>query len=349
VCSSDLIEAAHVERNGITAVKIDVIVPEGGHQHRHLKQITGLIDGSTLSDRVKKNATAIFLEVAKAESAVHGISMEKVHFHEVGALDSIVDIVGTAIGLEQLGISEVYSSPVRLGSGGFVSTRHGQLPLPGPAATEILKGYPVVLTEIPFELTTPTGAAIIRALSSGMLPETSMEVRSIGYGAGTRELPGIPNILRLMIGDLKEDTAKDSVICVETNIDDMNPEIYPYVIEKLLAAGALDAYCIPVVMKKGRPGILLGVLVERSTCDRIIGLILSETTTIGVRYYPAERVILGRTQREVATTFGVVRVKVITAGGRERFVPEYEECRRIAEGTGLPLITVYEKLGRELG
>ncbi len=341
------IEASHIQRNGITAIKLDVIIPGGEHSHRHLETILRMIRGSSLSDGVKENAEAIFREVARAEAAVHGIPVEKVHFHEVGALDSIVDIVGTAVCLEKAGIEKVYTSPVRLGSGGFVQTSHGSLPLPAPAAVEILKGYPVVLTDVPFELTTPTGAAIVKALSSGVFSSEEIQIEKVGYGAGTRDLPGMPNLLRVMIGEMPVEAAGNKVVVIEANIDDMNPEIYPYVIERLLAEGALDAYCIPVVMKKGRPGVLLAALAERSLLGRVTGVFLSETTTIGVRYHMADRTVLGREQREVRTEFGMVRMKVIRTVDGERMVPEYEECRRIAAEAGIPLVEVYRRLGKK--
>jgi uncharacterized protein (TIGR00299 family) protein len=233
---------------------------------------------------------------------------------------------------------------VRLGSGGFARTEHGKLPVPGPAAMEILRGYPTVLTDVPFELTTPTGAAIIKTMSRGVLSTEALKIEHIGYGAGTREIPQVPNLLRIMIGEFSEAQAGDSLVMVEANIDDMNPEIYPYVIEKLLASGANDAFLVPVIMKKGRPGILLSVLVERGKMDNAIGVIFAQTTTIGVRIIPTERKKLQREVREVQTTFGKVKVKAIVLDGKERLVPEYEECRRLAEEKRMPLVEIYRIL-----
>lgn len=343
------LEASHTVRNGITAVKVDVVIPDHiHHHHRHLSDIVRMIGGSRLSDQVKATSEKIFMEVARAESTVHNVPVEEVHFHEVGALDSIVDIVGAAICLDHFGIERVYSSPVKLGSGGFAETEHGLLPVPGPAAVEILKGYPTILTDIAAELTTPTGAAIVKANSSGILSAEKFIARLVGYGAGTRVLERIPNVLRIMIGDLHVDPAQDEVIVVESNIDDMNPEIYPYVIERLLAQGALDATLAPLIMKKGRPGILISVLTGRKRLDDVLSVLFTETTTLGVRMVPVERRILNRSERIVQTRLGPLRVKAVSWGDRERLIPEYEECRRIAAERGVSLVEVYKIVEAEL-
>lgn len=342
------LEARHLVRNGITAVKVEVVISSVQTHHRHLRDLYQIIDQSTLSDRVKADAKNIFMEVAKAEAKVHNSTIDKIHFHEVGALDSIVDIVGAAICFEKFGIEAVYSSPVKLGSGGFIDTEHGKLPLPGPASSEILKGYHTVLTDIPYELTTPTGAAIIKAMSRGVLSTEHLKVEQIGYGAGTWEIPQVPNLLRIMIATLPQVFDTDEVVMIETNIDDMNPEIYPYVLEKLLGAGANDAYLVPIIMKKGRPGILLSTLVARSKLDDVLQVLFAQTTTIGVRILPTERRKLQREQREVRTRLGVVKVKVIIFNSNERLVPEYEECKRLADAHALPLLQVYRILEVEL-
>ncbi len=341
------LEAAHIQRNGITAVKVDVVISVEEKRHRHLSDVFKIIDESLLSSRVKDGAKKIFMEVARAEAKVHNTSIEKIHFHEVGMLDSIVDIVGASICFEQLGVQGIYSSPVKLGSGGFIDTEHGKLPLPGPAAMEILRDYPVVLTDIPFELTTPTGAAIIKAMSSGVLSAERMRVENVGYGAGTREIPQIPNILRVMVGELVQGYDDDESLIVETNIDDMNPEIYPFVIDRLLSSGAQDAYMVPLIMKKGRPGILLSALVGRERLENVLQTFFAETTTLGVRIHQSERRKLVRSQREVRTQFGVVRAKVVLDGGQERLIPEFEECKRIAVEKGIPLVRVYKMLEQE--
>jgi uncharacterized protein (TIGR00299 family) protein len=342
------LEGSHVQRNGITAVKIEVVISGAGEKHRHLNEILGIIEKSSLSGSVKANAAKIFHEVATAEARVHNTSIEKIHFHEVGALDSIVDIVGAAICLDRFGIQAVYTSPIKLGSGGFAQTEHGKLPIPGPAALEILKGYPTILTDIPYELTTPTGAAIVKAMSSGVLSSERLIIEAIGYGAGTREIDQIPNLLRVMIGELNATTAEEDLLVVETNIDDMNPEIYPFVIDRLLESGANDAYLVPVIMKKGRPGILLSVMAGRRCLDEVLGIIFSQTTTIGVRIHSVDRRKLERTQREVKTLFGMVKVKVVVYDGSERLIPEFEECKRIAGEQHRTLREVYQLLTAEL-
>ncbi|MFN0157542.1 MAG: nickel pincer cofactor biosynthesis protein LarC [Bacteroidota bacterium] len=338
----------HVQRNAITAIHLDVVVTHTPHYHRHLKDINAIIDGSGLSLKVKENAKAIFGVIAAAEAKIHNTSLERVHFHEVGALDSIVDIVGTAICLEKLGIERVYSSPVRLGSGGIVQTQHGAMPTPTPATLEILRDYPTVLTSIADELTTPTGAGIIKALSYGVLDSETISVSSVGYGAGTKEFPGLPNLLRVIVGEYIVSAGQDEVVIVETNIDDMNPQLYPYVIEKLLASGAHDAYLVPVIMKKGRPGILLSAMVERSKLDAIVQILYLQTSTIGVRIQPVGRRKLHRKLLEVQTSFGPIKAKAVVRDGREIIAPEFEECKRIAEERHLPLPQVYAIIEQEI-
>jgi len=338
----------HVTRNGIVAVQIEVVIYEKPHYHRYLKDIETIIDKSDLSLRVKENSKKIFHEVAVAEAKVHNTSIDRVHFHEIGAIDSIVDIVGAAICLEKLDIQVVYSSPVKVGNGGTVNTQHGMLPVPTPATMEILRGYPIILTDVPFELTTPTGAAIVKALSQGVLTTEKIQVSSIGYGAGSREIGQLPNLFRILIGEIEPHYLSDEIVSIETNIDDMNPIIFPYIIEKLLAAGAQDAYLIPIVMKKGRPGILLSVLLERVKIYKILEIIFCETTTLGVRIQPVERKKLERTKKQVNTSFGVISVKVITVEGKKQLRAEFEECKRIALDKNMPLVEVYRILEREL-
>lgn len=342
------LQASHIERSGIVATKVDVIISEEPQDRRHLKDINALIDASAFSDSIKETSKKIFYEVAVAEAKVHNSTLEKIHFHEVGALDSIVDIVGTAICLDKFKIEAVYSSPVRTGFGGFVNTQHGKMPVPTPATVEILKGYPTELTDIPFELTTPTGAAIIKALSRGILSTGHLKIESIGYGAGTREIEQIPNLLRIMIGELEQPFQHDEVVILETNIDDMNPEVYPFVMEKLLEAGAHDVYLVPIIMKKGRPGMLLSVMVERSKLDAAMDILFRETSTLGARIQTIERRKLPRTSKQVKTSLGIVTVKSIVRDGTEMLVPEFEECKRLATERGLPLLEVYKILEKDL-
>lgn len=338
----------HVERNSISAVHIDVVISEETQYHRHLKDIYSIIEKSSLTPTVIERSKSIFAVIAQAEAKIHNTAVERVHFHEVGALDSIVDIVGVAICIEKFGIEAVYSSPVRLGSGGFVQTQHGTMPVPAPATLEILRDYPTVFTTIPHELTTPTGAAIIKALSSGVLSDETLTLQSIGYGAGTREIPETPNLLRVGIGELAHAYDRDELVSVETNIDDMNPQIHPYLIEKLLTAGAHDAYLVPIIMKKGRPGVLLSVMVNSARLDTIINLIYQQTSTIGVRIQNIGRRKLSRRQVEIQTSFGPIRAKSVVRGDKEVVTAEFEECKRIAEERGLPLMQVMQRLEIEL-
>ncbi len=339
---------SHVKRNGIDAVHIEVVVTREQHTHRHLRDILALLEKSTLSPDTKERARSIFIVLAQAEAAVHHTTPDKVHFHEVGAVDSIIDIVGTAICLERFDIQRIYTSPVRLGQGGFVMTEHGKLPTPTPATLEILRDYPTVLTSIPHELTTPTGAAIVKALSAGILDEELLLVRSIGYGAGTKEFAEIPNLLRLVVGEIDAGREQDQAVLIETNIDDMNPQIYPYLIEKLLASGAHDAYLIPVIMKKGRPGMVLSVLADRPRLNTLVDLIYDQTSTLGLRVQYISRQKLPRRHVEVDTSFGKVKAKVAVRNGRETIAPEFEECKRIAEEKGLPLLDVMRTLEQEI-
>jgi len=342
------LERSNVRRSAIDAVHIEVLITDPPKYHRHLNDIVTIINNSVISEGAKDRARKVFHVIADAEAKVHNTPVEHVHFHEVGALDSIVDIVGTAICLDTLGIEAVYSSAVKLGSGGVITTQHGTMPIPAPATMEILKGYPVKLTAISHELTTPTGAAIVKALSAGILTNQEFFIEAVGYGAGTREIAEIPNLLRVAIGDLVQPSLEDSSVVIETNIDDMNPQVYPYVIEQLLKAGAHDAYLVPVVMKKGRPGMLLSVLTDPSAVERVATMVYRETTTIGLRIHTVERKKLPREILPVQTSFGMVNAKSILRDGKQMLAPEYEECRRIASERKMPLLAVMKQLEREL-
>jgi uncharacterized protein (TIGR00299 family) protein len=339
----------HVQRSAISATHLEVLVTREPHYHRHLKDIRFIIEQSSLSGLVKERAVLMFTVIAEAEAKVHNTSVDHVHFHEVGAVDSIIDILGVALCLEKTGIEHIYTSPVRLGSGGFVKTQHGTMPTPTPATLEILKGYPTILTSVPHELTTPTGAAIVKALSSGTLEDEILDVQAIGYGAGSREIPEIPNFLRVVIGNLDNAYDRDELVCIETNIDDMNPQVYPYLIEKLLAAGAHDAYLVPIIMKKGRPGILLSVMASKQKMDDVASIIYSQTSTIGLRIHPLGRRKLPRREVELKTSFGTIRAKSVVRNGRDTIVPEFDECKRIAEKTGRPVLEIMRAIEHELG
>lgn len=340
--------AAHVHRSAIDAVHVEVVVTHQPHYHRHLADILAILEKSSLNSAVRDRAARIFTVLAEAEARVHNTTVERVHFHEVGALDSIVDIVGTSICLDHFGVERVYSSPVRLGSAGIITTQHGAMPVPAPATAELLKDYPVQLTAIPSELTTPTGAAIIKALSAGILTDEVIRIHAVGYGAGTREIEGLPNFLRVVIGALDEPYERDESVVIETNIDDMNPQIHPYLIERLLATGAHDAYLIPIIMKKGRPGILLSVLTTRPRMQDAINVIFRETTSIGLRIQTVGRRKLPRQEVTMQTSFGPVRAKAVEREGAVTLAAEFEECKRIAGEHHLPLVTVMRQINEEL-
>ncbi len=333
------ISASKDERHHITGTNIKVRFKESGH-HRTFKEIKNIINKSRLTTKVKVLSTSIFENLAKAEAKVHGCRVDDVHFHEVGAIDSIVDIVGTAIGIEKLGVGQVYASPLPLGSG-WVKTSHGRMPVPAPATLELLKGVPVASSLTASELTTPTGAAIIKTLSLSFGNMPHMEIEGTGYGIGDRSFKEIPNILRLIIG--KGTGSTERLIIVETNMDDMNPQIYEYLMSRLFKNGALDVFLMPIQMKKGRPAILLKVLCPENKKGNIIDTIFEETTTIGVRTYEVERHCLERRIENVSTPYGKVRVKVAERNGKVLNIqPEYEDCKEIAEKKKLPLKEVMD-------
>jgi uncharacterized protein (TIGR00299 family) protein len=338
------IEIKKVIRNGITATKFEVIVKEKQKEHRHLSDIFEIIDASDLSEFVKQTSKKIFTNIAQAEAKIHNTTVEEVHFHEVGAIDSIIDIVGTTICIEKFKIEKIFASKIPLGSSSFTQTQHGKMPIPSPATLELLKNFPVTLTDIPFELTTPTGASIIATLAEYGLEKETIKINSVGYGAGNFDIPNQPDLLRIIIGEIPQKFNEEKLLLVETNIDDMNPEIYPYVIEKLLHSGANDAYLVPVIMKKGRPGILLSTLVNETKLDDILKVIFTQTTTLGVRILEIRRKKLKREQKEIDTPFGKVKFKIAIIENSERLVPEFEECKRIAEEKNIPLIQVYKIL-----
>ena len=346
------LKISKIKRSQIEATKFDVVIHENQHSHRDLENIFKLIDESALSDYVKANSKRIFETIGKAEAKIHNVPFEKVHFHEVGAIDSIIDIVGACICLENIGVSRVLSTPVKLGRG-LINTQHGVMPNPAPATLEILKNYPVELTNIDFELTTPTGAAIVKTLSEGVYDNSTLnnvKIKSIGFGSGTFDIKESPNLLRVLLCDIEERNYSnmDKLVQVETNIDDMNPQIYPYVMQKLFDAGVLDVYYHNIIMKKGRPGILLSVLAGENILNKVMDIIYSETTTLGVRITHIDRHKVDREIKEVDSSLGKVKVKVIGKNSAVKLVPEFEECRRIAQSSGKPLNEIYNQLMREL-
>jgi uncharacterized protein (TIGR00299 family) protein len=341
------LKAEKVKRSGIAATKVHVIIEKKDLKPRHLPDITAIITKSSLTAGIKEKSIGIFNRLAEAEARVHGTTPEKVHFHEVGAVDAIVDIVGSVVGLDLLGVTRVRASAVNVGSG-TVETAHGLLPVPAPAAAELLKGVPFYQSEARFELATPTGAAIISTLASSFGPLPEMKVDRIAYGAADSDFPGRPNVLRLMIGEPAAAYDEDSSILIETNIDDMNPQVYEYIIDKLMQQGAQDAYLTPIIMKKGRPAIQLSVLTEASGTDRAIDTIFRETTSIGVRIHEVKRKKLSREIREIETSYGKIRMKISRRGGEIlTATPEYEDCRRIAEEKNVPLKDVIEETKKQ--
>jgi uncharacterized protein (TIGR00299 family) protein len=338
-----------ISRSGIKAQSVHVISKDN-IKSRHYSEIKALVQNSPLSQNVREKSLEIFERLAIAESEIHGQPKEKVHFHELGGIDAIVDIVGTALCLEYLGIEKIVSSRIPLGNG-FVSCQHGTLPVPAPATLSILKGIPVYGTEIPHELVTPTGAAIIASIADSFEEIPDIIVEKAGYGAGKRDLKTIPNLLRIIIGTketLTSDFQKDRVSVVETCIDDMNPEFFGFLMDRLFEEGAIDVYLIPVYMKKNRPGTMIQVLCMKNRKKSIINRILSETTSLGVRYYDVQRFKLARENITIKTSYGDVQIKRIKdPNGSVRLVPEYEVCKKIAIERGIPLKIVYDTISKE--
>ena len=340
--------SSQVMRNGIQAVQVDVVCEET-HHHRDYGHIKNLLTQSPLPDGVKADSLAVFERIARAEAKIHGCELDRVHFHEVGGIDAIVDIVGTCLAKAYLGIDTIMASRLPLGQG-FVHCAHGTLPVPAPAVLEILKGIPVYSGNQQKELVTPTGAAILAALAKGFVPMPSMEIEKIGYGAGTHELVDQPNALRVVLGALTEEDGVQSLpghtemlVVVETNIDDMNPEIYGYLMERLLEDGALDVYWIPIQMKKNRPAVMVQVLCSPDKQGAVMTRLLAETTSLGIRHYRVHRTCLPREVLTVQTPFGAMTAKKVTQmDGTDRIVPEFESCRKIALEQSVPLQTVYE-------
>jgi len=333
------ISASKAERHHITGTSFKVKFKES-HHHRTFSDIKNLISKSELSAKVKELSVSIFFNLAKAEAKVHGSKVSEVHFHEVGAIDSIVDIVGTAVGIEQLGIEKIYSSALPLGSG-WVETVHGRMPVPAPAALELLRNIPVTPSPIKSELTTPTGAAIIKTIAKGFGNMPQMKIEKIGYGIGTRDFEQIPNIFRIVTGE--GSGGMEKLLMIETNIDDMNPQIYDYLMTRLFKKGALDVFLTPIQMKKGRPAVLLNVLCNEDKKAQVMDTIFEETTTIGIRTSEVNRYCLERGTSEIITPYGKVNVKISHKNGKPiNIQPEYEDCRKIAEKKNAPLKKVMD-------
>jgi pyridinium-3,5-bisthiocarboxylic acid mononucleotide nickel chelatase len=326
------VRAEKTKRKGITATKFHV---DGGEQkaHRHLHHITKMIDSAQLPERAKQMSHAVFQKLAEAEAKVHGTGIEKVHFHEVGAVDSICDIVGACFCLDNLGVESIAASAINTGSG-TVKTEHGILPVPAPATAELLAGKPIYARGPEMELTTPTGAAILATLAAQFGPMPPMTITAAGYGAGDRDFPEQANVVRVLIGDAKQATEAVTISVIETNLDDVSPQVLGYAVDRLLEAGALDVTLTPIYMKKNRPGTLLTVLAKPELQEALAVLVLRETSALGLRISAVERRVEERRWVEVETPHGKVRVKVGGSGG---FAPEFEDCRKLAAERGVPL------------
>lgn len=347
-------------KKGINGTKVDVILrPEDhsshqheaqsdGHHHRNLKDIENIINESSLNDRVKRLSLDMFRRIAEAEARVHGKSIYEVHFHEVGAIDSIVDLVGAAIALDYLNVDKIMASPVQVG-GGFVKCAHGFIPVPAPATVELLKGIPIKSGLVSFETTTPTGAAILAANVEEFTDKMGFSIDKIGYGLGNRDLE-IPNVLRVFLGQIDNREENDEQYIIETNIDDMNPEFYSYIEEKLFAIGALDVFKTPIIMKKGRPAIKLSILVDKATEKAVLEVVFKETTSLGIRKSKVEKIMLKRKFFTLKTKYGDVTIKSADYDGETvKYKAEYEDCKKIARENKIPIAKVYREVDRTMG
>ena len=330
------------QRHGIAGTKVTIKQTVHEHVHRHLSDIEKIISDSALSDEIKMLSRKIFMKLAEAEATVHGISMEEVHFHEVGAIDSIVDIVGAAICFNALNVEEVHVSEVELGSG-FVKCEHGKLPVPAPATAEIIRGIPTRTGGVDFEATTPTGAAILSVLGTHFGKTSSIILEKTAYGIGHKDHPAVPNLLRISVGETQGNhSSGHEAHLIQCNIDDMNPEFYDYISERLFKAGASDVYYSQTIMKKGRPGIVLNVICETGLTDIIKEIIFTESTTLGLRTFKFQKDTLVREFKNLNTRFGDIVIKHSFFNGKEVSAkPEFEACRKIAADNGIPVKEVY--------
>jgi uncharacterized protein (TIGR00299 family) protein len=339
------IATARASVSGICVKRFNVTGP--AHEScRSWKEIQSLINKSRLHPEIKETGFRVFSRLAAAEGKVHGVAPEEVHFHEIGATDSIVDIMATAIGIRELGIDGLHFSPVPLGSG-VTGSRHGPLPVPAPATLELLRGLPVKGIEVEGETVTPTGAALISTLGKRFGDPPSMTIEAIGYGTGQKTFASRPNLFRLIVGSDDAPWEREEMLVIETNIDDMNPEFYDYVVDRLFAAGARDVFLSAIQMKKNRPGTLLRVIAEPSKREELAKILFRETSTIGIRYYGVKRMVLKRSEQTIKTRFGNVRVKVIDEpDGTKRASPEYDDVKRIAAAKNVPLKLVHDEAVR---
>ncbi len=349
------LQVSRDQRRGIFGTRVDVVLASPGHvpetkhnQHTAFKDIVTLIEGSALSSRVKRWSLDIFRLIAEAEAKIHGHPIAEVRFHEVGAVDSIIDIVGAAICLEYLNIDQIFSSPVQVG-GGYVKCAHGMLPVPAPATAEILKGIPIHSGLVPFETTTPTGAAILAATVNRFVESMNFIPRGIGYGIGQRDTE-IPNVLRVFQGEMEgdwddRDIEVNEACLLECNIDDMNPEMYEGVMENLFEKGALDVFLTPIIMKKSRPAVKISIICDDRHRHNLEEVLWNETTTLGLRVNRIVKRMLRRDSSDVQTAYGPVSMKnAYLRGERIKRKPEYEDCKRLAKEHGVPIKTIYDSL-----
>ena len=340
------LKSRRVKRGLFGGIKVDAVLSPKAHTHsRTFTDIEKLLKRSKLPKAVIQDSVEVFLRIGKAEAKVHRTTLDKIHFHEVGAVDSIVDIVGGVLGMRELGVERILSSPLNTGEG-TVQCEHGVLPVPAPATLELLKGIPCYSSGIPYELTTPTGAAMIGFWAEAFQSLPLMKIQKSGYGAGSHVLKEHANLLRIIVGE----TAGDSggrVVLVETNIDDMNPEFYDHVMDSLYSAGALDVYLTSIQMKKNRPAVKISVLAPPAKREAVANILLTETSTFGLRTIEMDRIILDRQTLDVQTPYGKVGVKVGSlAGTMVHFSPEYESCKQIARKKKIPVKTVYDTVAR---
>ncbi len=341
------LSARRVTKEHLTGVKVEVGL-SGPQPSRSYQEICIMISRAPLSAGVRDRSLKMFWLLGEAEARIHGQSLEEVHFHELGALDTILDVVGVAYGVEKLGITRVFCSSLPMGWG-MIAAAHGRLPNPAPATLELLKGLPIYGTDLPGELVTPTGAVILKALEAECEPCPPLKLERVGYGAGSRDLPGHPNLLRLYLGQPLAATPgrREKVLVLETHIDDMNPELYEPLMAGLFAAGALDVALAPIQMKKNRPGVRLTLIAPLVAKEAMLERLFTDSTTLGVRLMEVERVVARRWEETINTPYGPLPVKVTEYGDRRRVLPEYEACRKLAEEHGLPLIEVYRLVQAE--
>ncbi len=340
------LDVRRAERQGIGGSRVAVVVDED-RGSRNYEEIKKLVEACSLSERVKDISLTAFSRLAHVEARIHGCPVAEVHFHEIGGVDAMVDVIGAALGMEWLGVEDVVASEIPLGKG-FVTCAHGVIPVPAPATIALLEGVPIQGTDVTSELVTPTGAAIVTSLTSRFGAMPRMSVDKVGYGVGKARLEDRPNLLRIIVGNREPAFQEDRIQVVETNIDDMNSEVYGFLMERLFEDGALDVSWVPIYMKKNRPGIMVQVLCELGVRERIVDRILTETTATGVRFHEVERRKLARRIETVSTQLGEVRVKMVSASTGTVAVPEYEDCRRIARDKQLPLRQVYQMISAEI-